>query len=227
MQKNDMVEVGYVPDEEDLNSAENSENEAISFPKTQQPETEKYRSETEALEGELEKITKERDEFKDKYLRSLAEVDNFRKRMKKEKEDYQKYVLADFLMGLLEVLDNFERALKTQAAAAKAQSDPKSILSGVEMIHKQLLDLLRRNNVEEIDSLGKPFDPNLHQALSKEERDNVKEPLVVEVYQKGFNYNGKLLRPALTRVAMPVQKLPAEGEKPSFDCIDEDAEFYA
>jgi molecular chaperone GrpE len=85
-------------------------------------------------------------------------------------------------------------------------NDEKSIVSGVEMIFKQFNDLLKKYNVIEIEALNKPFDPNLHQALSREESGEVDEPTVIEVYQKGFLYNGKLLKPTLTKVAIPEEK---------------------
>lgn len=147
----------------------------------------------------LEELTEEKNDVKDKYLRNLAEMDNFRKRVKKEKEDYQKYILGDFLSNLLEVYDNFERALKT-AEAAKGDT---SILSGIEMIFKQLNTLLQKSNVKEIEALNKTFNPNFHQALSKVEQEDVDEPTVIEVYQKGFMYHDKLLRPTLAKVSIP------------------------
>jgi molecular chaperone GrpE len=159
-------------------------------------------------ENPLQKIQSERDEFKDKYLRGLAEMDNFRKRMKKEKEEYQKYVLTEFFIDLLQIFDNLERALK-----AKGLETDKGILSGVEMIRRQFLDLLKKNQVLEIDALGKNFDPAVHEALSKEEREGITQPVVVEIYQKGFTYHNKLLRPVLTKVAIPVpQNGPQDNE---------------
>ena len=152
-----------------------------------------------------QKIQAERDEFKDKYLRGLAEMDNFRKRMKKEKEEFQKYVLNEFFLDLLQIYDNLERALK-----AKGQDVEKGIISGVEMIRRQFLELLKKNQVLEIDALGKHFDPAFHEALSKEEREGIDQPVVVEIYQKGFTYNEKLLRPVLTKVAIPVEKGKAQ-----------------
>jgi molecular chaperone GrpE len=81
------------------------------------------------------------------------------------------------------------------------------------MIYKQLMDLLKKNNVEEIDALGKVFDPTIHQALSKEEREQINELVVIEVYQKGFKYNDKLLRPTLAKVAVPKEEVEASTEK--------------
>jgi molecular chaperone GrpE len=150
------------------------------------------------LEETLQKVAIERDEFKDKYLRGLAEIDNFRKRVKKEKEEFQKYVLGEFLIDLLQIYDNLERALK-----ATNVENTKGVIAGVEIIRKQLLDLLKKYHVVEIDALGKYFDPAFHEALSKEERPGIAKPVVVEIFQKGFTYNDKLLRPVLTKVAIP------------------------
>jgi molecular chaperone GrpE len=150
------------------------------------------------LEETLQKVAIERDVLKDKYLRGLAEIDNFRKRVKKEKDEFQKYVLSEFLLDLLQIYDNLERALK-----ATGIENEKGIVVGVEIIRKQLLDLLKKYHVVEIDALGKHFDPIFHEALSKEERPDITKPMVVEIYQKGFTYNDKLLRPVLTKVAIP------------------------
>jgi len=175
------------------------------------PNVKKLHERIEELEEALESVKTGRDEYKDKYLRNLAEIDNFRKRVKKEKEEYQKYVLSEFLLDLLQVYDNLERALKAKTPSQKKESvlnllvseDEKSILAGIEMIHKQFSDLLKNYKAVEIDALNKPFDPNLHQALSKEEQEGIDEPTVVEVYQKGFMYNDKLLKPPLVKVAVP------------------------
>jgi molecular chaperone GrpE len=117
-------------------------------------------------------------------------------------------VLTEFFLDLLQVYDNLERALK-----AKTNEQEKGVVSGVEMIRKQFLELLKKYQVLEIDAMGKHFDPSFHEALSKEEREGVSQPVVIEVYQKGFTYNNKLLRPVLTKVAVPaVNTPPAESE---------------
>lgn len=203
--------IGYVPDEseqeadEAKNQEKNSHDDGSPKKKTV---SKKIHHKIHEPEDPLQKIQSERDEFKDKYLRGLAEMDNFRKRMKKEKEEYQKYVLTEFFIDLLQIFDNLDRALK-----AKGLETDKGILSGVEMIRRQFLDLLKKNHVLEIDALGKPFDPAFHEALSKEEREDITQPVVVEIYQKGFTFHNKLLRPVLTKVAIPVTKTnPQETE---------------
>jgi molecular chaperone GrpE len=129
----------------------------------------------------------------------LAEMDNFRKRIRKEKDEYFKFALSEFLFALLPIIDNLERALSSKSSA----NNGKSLISGVEMIWKQMINLLKKYQVKEIEALEKPFNPNFHQALSKEEREGIQEPVVVEIYQKGYTYQDKLLRPSLTKVAVP------------------------
>lgn len=193
--------IGYVPDDNDQETVEvqtdekNTESDLTLKKKTGAKKT---HHKTHELEENLQKVAAERDDLKDKYLRGLAEIDNFRKRVKKEKEEFQKYVLSEFFIDLLQIYDNLERALK-----AKNVDNEKGIIAGVEIIRKQLLDLLKKYHVLEIDALGKPFDPLFHEALSKEERPDITQPVVVEIYQKGFTYNDKLLRPVLTKVAIP------------------------
>lgn len=218
-------ESGELHDEEDgLHEDEEEMKETHPHKKTpakKRTSTKQLQKELKEKEHLLEELKEERDEYKDKFLRNLAEIDNFRKRVKKEKEDFQKYVLSEFLLDLLPVHDNLERALKAKTPAQKGESvltllvseDEKSIISGVQMIYKQLSDLLKRYNVVEIDALGKHFDPNVHQALSKEEREGITEPTVVEEYQKGFMYNDKLLKPTLVKVAIPKEKEEEEAEE--------------
>jgi molecular chaperone GrpE len=223
-EQGDVVERNHSEDEEEVEKKspkEEKSRETAARKKAAPSVTRKLQKKLKEQKEILEKVIGERDEFKDKYLRSLAEMDNFRKRVKKEKEEFQKYVLGDFIFGLLEVVDNLERALKAKTPSEKKGSvvnllgsdDEKSIISGVEMIYKQLLDLIKKNNVLEIDALGKPFDPNLHQALSKEEREDVSEPIVLEVYQKGYMYNDKLLRPTLAKVAIPKEEVEEIAEE--------------
>jgi molecular chaperone GrpE len=205
--------VGYVPDDSDEEAAEakaRDRNAREEEAHKRKSVAKKAHHRSQDPEDVLKKCAAERDEFKDKYLRGLAEMDNFRKRMKKEREDFQKYVLTEILLDLLQIYDNLERALKARTAELD-----KGIVSGVEMIRKQFLDLLKKNQVLEIDALGKHFDPAFHEALSKEERPGISQPVVVEVYQKGFIYNDKLLRPALTKVAVPAATPPASEAAPN------------
>ncbi|MCK5055357.1 MAG: nucleotide exchange factor GrpE [Candidatus Aminicenantes bacterium] len=202
------VEISYPPDEEEVSEVKNKgTNKMVSktTPK-KKPAQKKHQKKMKDQKELIEKLEKERDEYKDNYLRNLAEIDNFRKRVKKEKEEFQKFALNEFFLELLPIVDNLERALKSKEGSGENSVDEQSIVSGVEMIFKQLLDLLKKYKVEEIEALGRIFDPNLHQALSKEEKEGITDSLVVEVYQKGFLYNDKLLRPSLAKVAIPLEE---------------------
>jgi len=204
--------IGYVPDENEADAEEakaREKNELEEAAHKKKSVAKRAHQRTVDPETTLRNTASERDEFKDKYLRGLAEMDNFRKRMKKEREEFQKYVLTEILLDLLQIYDNLERALK-----AKTSEHDKGIVSGVEIIRKQFLDLLKKYQVLEIDALGQHFDPAFHEALSKEERPGISKPVVVEVYQKGFIYHEKLLRPALTKVAVPAAPPPPAASEP-------------
>jgi len=195
------LDIGYVPDDPDFGHDERvqkrpAEKKADHKKKSQ---VKKSTAKLKIQEKVIEKLIIERDEFKDKFLRNMAEIDNFRKRVKKEKEEHQKYALGDFLKELLVITDNLERALRVK----EGESTESSIISGVEMIYRQFIEILNKNGVKEIEAMNKPFDPNIHQALSKEEVEHVTGPTILEVYQKGFMYNEKLLRPTLAKIAIP------------------------
>lgn len=162
------------------------------------------------MEDQIQQLLKENSELQDKYLRSLAEMDNFRKRLIKEKEEYKKYLLSDFLLEILQVFDNLERALQ-----AKSPKNEDVIISGVEYTVKQFADILKSLQVQEIDALKKPFDPSVHEALEKEENPDFTQETVVQVFQKGYLYQGRLLRPSLVKVAVPVlPNIEEESETP-------------
>jgi len=169
--------------------------------------------EAQALKGKLKKkdhevkhlrkvqddLKKEVDELKDRYLRAAAEMDNQRKRLEREKNEYFQFALSDVLKELLPVLDNFERALKSP----EDHADGKSFREGIELIRKQILDLLAKRGVTPLDALHKKFDPAVHQAVLSEESENVEEPEVGEILQTGYLLNERLLRPAMVKVVVP------------------------
>jgi molecular chaperone GrpE len=163
----------------------------------------RLRSKLKQKEAELKSVKAERDEIKDKYLRKLAEMENLRKRFDRDRQDYIQYALGDFLKELLGVLDNFERALLN-----RGEADGKSFREGVEMIHRQYLDLLKRRGVRPVEIAGKTFDPNVQQAVLTEESENVTEPEVAEELQRGYCLNDRLLRPALVKVLVPKKGEP-------------------
>jgi molecular chaperone GrpE len=135
------------------------------------------------------------DEFKDRYLRTLADFENFRKRADREKSDFYKYALQGVLKDLLPILDNFDRALDHAE-----QGD--DFHKGVLLIYKQLLDVLKKHGVKPIDESGVRFDPNIHEAVISEEDRSVPAQSVTAVLQKGYFLHDRLLRPAMVKVAV-------------------------
>lgn len=144
----------------------------------------------------LESMTRERDEIRDRLLRKTAEFDNYRKRVDKERRELSEWAAAEVLTDLVAILDDFDRAL---AADAPAEAQP--YLAGVELIHRQLGELLRKRGVTAIETLGTDFDPHLHQAVAYEETLGAREGEVVGEMRKGYRLGERLLRPALVRVA--------------------------
>lgn len=133
-------------------------------------------------------------EFRDRYLRTLADFENFRKRSEREKADYFKYAMAGVIKELLPVLDNFDRALEH----AEEGDD---FHRGVSLIYKQLFDVLKRHGLRIVDEAGLRFDPNIHEAVVTEEDPSVPSHTVVAVLQKGYFLHDRLLRPAMVKVA--------------------------
>lgn len=140
-------------------------------------------------------LLRERDSLQDRLLRTAAEFDNFRKRMERERRDLSEYALADVLTEMLPIVDNFDRAMQVQA------SDVEAYRKGVELIHKQMLDLLRKRNVTPLDTAGRDFDPNFHQAVVREVTSDHREGEILQELQRGYMLGERLLRPAMVKVA--------------------------
>jgi molecular chaperone GrpE len=140
-------------------------------------------------------------EHKDRYLRTLAEMDNMRRRHERERQDLLKFASEKLLQDLLPVLDSFEKATAAGGAAAAAESG-NAIVEGIRMVHKQLTHVLETNGLKAVDAVGKTFDPNLHQAIQRIEGD-VSEETVKDEYQRGYTLNGRLIRPSMVSVLVP------------------------
>ncbi len=156
----------------------------------------------ETLEGQLAAVTAERDqlaaeraELYDRMLRSRAEFDNARRRAERERSDFLQFAAMDLVKDLLPVLDDFGRALKVETA-------DRNYAKGVELIYQRLYETLKKLGLEPIETEGRPFDPNLHQAVERVETDEAEDQAVLGEFQKGYNFKGKLLRPAMVRVAV-------------------------
>jgi molecular chaperone GrpE len=142
-----------------------------------------------------EALREENQQLRDRYLRTLADFENVRKRTEREKADFYKYAVGSVMKDVLPVLDNFDRAL-----AHATESD--EFHTGVLLIYKQLYDVLQKHGLRPIDESGVHFDPNIHEAVVREEDDSVPSHTVVAILQKGYFLHDRLLRPALVKVAV-------------------------
>ena len=138
---------------------------------------------------------KEDEDLNTKYLRLMADFQNYKKRTEKQKSEIHAYANEKIVLKLIEVMDNFERALGADA------SEGDSFKQGIEMIFKQLSDVLTDAGVKEIEAESTVFDPNFHNAVMMEDTDKVESGMVSEVLQKGYTLNGKVIRPAMVKVA--------------------------
>jgi molecular chaperone GrpE len=149
-----------------------------------------------AMAADLEAATKERDDYYDRLLRKTAEFDNYRKRVERERREQVEYAAGDVLADLLPLVDDLERALQ-----ADTDTGTDAYRKGVELVHRQMLDLLRRRGVTPIEAVGHEFDPYLHQAVTHEAVPGHPEGEVVEEFRRGYKLRDRLLRPSMVKVA--------------------------
>ena len=156
----------------------------------------------ETLEGQLAAVTAERDrlaaEKADTYerlLRARAEFENARKRTERERYEFLQFAAMDLVGQILPILDDFERALKHETA-------DQDYAKGVELIYQRLSETLKKMGLEAIETEGKTFDPNLHQAVERVQTDDAEDQTILGEFQRGYNFKGKLLRPAWVKVAV-------------------------
>ena len=147
-------------------------------------------------ESPADALRKEKNALQDRLLRMAAEFDNYRKRVDRDRRDQADAATADALADLLPIVDDLERALK-----APAGSDVESFRKGIELIHQQMLELLRKRGVKPIDAVGTEFDPKYHQAVVQESSADHREGEVMEEYARGYMLGDRLLRPAMVKVA--------------------------
>jgi molecular chaperone GrpE len=145
--------------------------------------------------AEIAQLRGERDDLKELLLRRQAEFDNFRKRTERERSEYVQYAAMDTVKELLPVLDDFERAIKVECNSPE-------YVKGIEMIYNRMSESLKKQGLEPVDAVGKPFDPHLHQAIERVETTDAADNTVIGEFQRGYNFKGKLLRPAMVRVAV-------------------------
>ncbi len=146
-----------------------------------------------ALTAENEKLIKELDDSKEQYQRMLAEYANYKRRTEQEKEQIGAFTKAGILTALLTSLDNMERAVE-----APAGDDYKT---GVDLVMRQFLEALQKLGLEEIPALGEPFNPEYHNAVMREDAEDIDTETVTQVFQKGYKLGDKVLRPAMVKVA--------------------------
>ena len=150
---------------------------------------------TPALADEIVELRKERDTLHDRLLRQAAEFDNYRKRVDRERKDSAQFAAIDFVEELLPVIDDFERALQIEAPGAE------SYRQGLAIIHRALMDMLRKRGVTPIEAVGTTFDPQVHQAVAYEEAPDRRDGEVMEQFTRGYRLGDKLVRPAMVKVA--------------------------
>lgn len=156
--------------------------------------------------AEMTKLTADLEELRQSMLRSQADFANYRKRIEKERFEDSKRATARVIEGLIPVIDGFEHAL----AAHRDAEEYENYRKGFELIYKQLLDNITKLGAERIDPMGKPFDPHLHQAMDRTETTEEKDGTILQVFQPGYVFHGRVLRPAMVRVA--VHPNPASKE---------------
>lgn len=166
--------------------------------------------------GDAVQLQTEVENLRDRLLRTLADFDNFRKRVEREREEERRYSVVEPLREMLGIVDNLERALT-------ADGDLEDLRLGVEMILKQMGDFLRRSGAQPVEAMGQPFNPSVHEAVSRVEDSEVEVPMVIDEMQRGYTVHERLLRPAIVRVAVPIDKEPADaaGDASPGDEVDD------
>jgi len=155
--------------------------------------------ESQDQENLMELLTREKarsEDYFNRLARLQADFDNYRKRVAREREDLLKYAGEQIIASLLPIMDNFERALGAK------NDDPGKLAEGVEMISRQIQDILTREGLEPIPSVGEQFNPEVHEAVMREENGDQPENTVIEEFRKGYTLKGKVIRPAMVKVAV-------------------------
>ncbi|MBT2685583.1 nucleotide exchange factor GrpE [Bacillus sp. ISL-37] len=182
--------------EQELNSQTEEETVEEVFAENEASENTEEMPAQDPMEQKVAELEGKLEEADNRYLRLQADFDNFRRRSRIELEASAKYRAQNIISDLLPAIDNFERALKMDVDNEQA----KSLKQGVEMVYRSLLDALKNEGVEVIESVGKEFDPHLHQAVMQAEDENFGPNIVVEEFQKGYMLKDRIIRPAMVKV---------------------------
>lgn len=148
-----------------------------------------------AITAERDQLASEKAELEDRLLRAQAEFQNFRKRSDKDRLEFSEYASMEAIRALLPVIDDFERALQVE-------TPDKTYAKGLEMIHQRLFEALKKLGLEPITAQGEAFDPHVHHAVEMAETEDVPDHTVLAEFQRGYNFKGRLLRPAMVKVAV-------------------------
>ena len=148
-----------------------------------------------ALTAERDQLAADKADLKDRLLRALADFDNFRRRAERDRSEYVQFAAMEMVRDLIPILDDFRRAVKVETA-------DKEYAKGIELIDQRVFETLKKAGLEPIEAAGKRFDPNLHQAVDRVQSKELPDQTVLEEYQSGYNFKGKLLRPAMVKVAV-------------------------
>ena len=148
-----------------------------------------------ALTAERDQLAADKADLKDRLLRPLADFDNFRRRAERDRYEYVQFAAMEMVRDLIPLLDDFRRAVKVETA-------DKEYAKGIELIDQRLFETLKKAGLEHIEAAGRLFDPNLHQAVDRVQSEELPDQTVLEEYQSGYNFKGKLLRPAMVKVAV-------------------------
>jgi len=205
----ELVDAGIVEDEADeaenvdVELAEDFEETTASSEGRDEPEgpsREELADRVEELESEVEQLEEERDNFEERMLRAAADLENFRKRSEREKDEIRKYGSKDLVEDLLETIDNLERALEHSGSGGENEN----IIEGVEMVLRQIHNALGTHGIKAFEAEGKNFDPEYHEAIQQVETSEHESGTILEQHQKGYMIHDRLLRPAVVSVAKNV-----------------------
>ncbi len=192
------------------NSEENSDPARVKASSEESPKR-KRRTAVEDLKKSLDEEKQRAQDNYEKFLRVYAELENYKKRAEKEKADRVKYANETLIRDLLPFVDNLQRAV--EHASSEKDNDPKALIDGIELTLKDLTSALEKHGLRPIESAGRPFDPNLHEAIMQVESADNEPQTIVEEFQRGYLLNDRLLRPARVSVAMgPEESGEEEGE---------------
>lgn len=180
-----------------IDAGEQERDDEASEPERAEPEVDRLAEHIAALQAELEQLKTDAAESHDRYLRAIADFDNFRKRQREETARRVSLAREELLLKVLPIIDNFERAVQ----AAEAQHSYDSLVEGVSLTLRQMQEMLAREGVRPIEAVGEQFNPELHEAMMRVETDEYPENTIVDELERGYTIDGRVLRPSRVRVA--------------------------